>query len=348
MNGERDHEITSFEERQQLWRGEEREGEEERNKGGDKKSKRSRSGSGGRNEKGRKAEQINGTEERKKVWGNMKNKEGNTNGGNNHFDGDDVTDGDDVIVYEPDGFVVDTKKARLQMALKGTNNERRKADTKDTMKENGIQNGGKIKNEGTGETENKDKRKGDCQRDKGKENQSGEKDKGDTKDETNNPRDQTAPREKEGKERRGEAKASEGQQRKGHALRSPPKHQRTSSSSASPPPSSASSSSSSTTSPPSFSSSASPSSSSSSSTVLQKVNIYETLEMARNPAFRHYTAGGGVNVVVDLERGVQDGTWKPPLPDSDGGDAEGGVGGSVVDFVTSKAVCEGWSPARRL
>lgn len=345
MNGERDHEITSFEERQQLWRGEEREGEEERNKGGDKKSKRS--GSGERSEKGRKAERMNGKEERKRVWGNMKNKEENKNGGYNHFDGDDVTDGDDVIVYEPDGFVVDTKKAKLQVALRGRNGER----SEDT-KENGIQNGGKIKREGTRGTEDKDKRNGNSPIDKGKENQSGGNNKGETQDETKETCDQTALATKEEKDEnqtKGEARdqertpsPAEGQRRKDLVLRSPLKHPKASSSSTSPPPTFSSS-----TSLPSSSSSASPPSSSS-STVLQKVNIYETLEMARNPAFRHYTAGGGVNVVVDLERGVQDGTWKPPLPDSDGGDAEGGVGGSVVDFVTSKAVCAGWSPAPRL
>ncbi|ROT67787.1 putative myosin-VIIa [Penaeus vannamei] len=217
----------------------------------------------------------------------MKNKEENKNGGYNHFDGDDVTDGDDVIVYEPDGFVVDTKKAKLQVALRGRNGER----SEDT-KENGIQNGGKIKREGTRGTEDKDKRNGNSPIDKGKENQSGGNDKGETQDETKETCDQTALATKEEKDEnqiKGEARDQE-------RTPSPAEGRKD-----------------------------------------LKVNIYETLEMARNPAFRHYTAGGGVNVVVDLERGVQDGTWKPPLPDSDGGDAEGGVGGSVVDFVTSKA-----------
>lgn len=59
----------------------------------------------------------------------------------------------------------------------------------------------------------------------------------------------------------------------------------------------------------------------------EKVNIYETEEILRHPAFRHYTAGG-VSVVVHPESGVHDGTWKPADTDS-----------ASVDFLTARAVC---------
>ena len=59
---------------------------------------------------------------------------------------------------------------------------------------------------------------------------------------------------------------------------------------------------------------------------LEKVNIYETLEILKNPAFRYYTAGGGDKIlVVHPERGVHDGNWKPTYE----------YLGANVDFVTA-------------
>ena len=60
---------------------------------------------------------------------------------------------------------------------------------------------------------------------------------------------------------------------------------------------------------------------------LKKVNIYETEDLLRHPAYRYYTAGG-VSVIVHPESGVHDGTWKPSQIDAES-----------VDFLTSRMVC---------